>query len=100
MSGGERDIWRLVLTGEYDGAADLRALRAALEPLCCALEIKDRTRPKLSLWSALDETTLKGVFLRRMKERYDTAQGEEREKILLAARYALAALENREEVRL
>lgn len=100
ISGGERDIWRLVLTGERDGAADLRALRSALEPLCCALEIKDRTRPKLSLWSALDENTLKGVFLRRMKERYDAAQGEEREKILLAARYALAALENREEVRL
>jgi DNA repair exonuclease SbcCD nuclease subunit len=100
ISGGERDIWRLVLTGEHDGAVDVRALAEALEPSCCAVQIKDRTRPKTSLWSALDENTLKGVFLRRMKEIYDSAEGEAREKALLAARFGLAALENREEVRL
>ncbi len=100
LSGGERDIWRLVLTGEYDGAVDLPALKTALESACQALELRDRTRPRTSLWSALDENTLKGVFLRRMKEICDAAEGEEREKALLAARYGLAALENREEVRL
>ena len=52
-------------------------------------------RSRRDIWADIDSDTLKGLFLRRMREKYDTAESPE--DVLLAVRYGLNALENREE---
>jgi len=93
-----RDIYRVILRGERAEDPDTAALEAELSGLCCRLEIRDETRPKIELWAAVGENTLKGSFLRRMKALYDAAQtDDERRRVTKAVSYGLAALENREE---
>lgn len=92
-----RDIFRVILRGEREEAPDCAALETALTGLCCRLEIRDETRPKVELWAAAGENTLKGGFLRKMKAMYDAAADEaERGRISRAVSFGLAALENRE----
>ena len=92
-----RDIYRVILRGERSETPDIAAIEQALEGLCCRLEVRDETRPKIELWAAAGENTLKGGFLRRMKALYDAAQSDaERSRITKAVSYGLAALENRE----
>ena len=51
------------------------------------------------MWDCAGEDTLRGLFLRRLKARFDAAQTEEeRVKLEQAARWGLAALDNAEEV--
>ncbi len=93
----ENNIFRLILRGEVDTSPDLAALERALSPLCFGLQLRDRTEPLRDLWAMAEEDTLKGLFLRRMRAKLEAAEEEEREKLILAARFGLAALENREE---
>ena len=61
--------------------------------------IKDETRLARSVWDAAGEDTLRGLFLSKLKSRYDKSSDEgERIRLEQAARWGLAALENREEV--
>ena len=90
-----RDIYRIVLTGESQGI-DTDALQAALRERFFALELIDRTVPPLALWEAAGEDSLKGQFLARLKERYEQAPEEQRQTVLLAARYGLSIFEERE----
>ena len=93
-----RDIYRVILRGERDEAPDVQALEAALSGLCWRLEVRDETRPRVELWAAAGENTLKGSFLRRMKALYDGAEDDAaRSRVVRAVGYGLAALENREE---
>lgn len=91
------DIYKIILAGEYSGEIDMERLQALIKDRFYHAVIRDKTRPRRDIWAMSDEDTLKGLFLRRLKERYDGAEGQEREKIVLAVRYGLAALENREE---
>lgn len=95
---GSEDICRIIFTGETDEAGiDLPALESAYRDRFYSLELRDRTRPAQSLWKRAGEDTLRGLFLREMKRRYDAAPGEEaREQITLAVRFGLAALEGRD----
>lgn len=93
-----RDTYRIILKGESDAAPDINRLRRNLSGLFFELQIRDETRARRSLWDGAGEGTLRGLFLQRLKTRYD-ASGDEAERIKLeqAARWGLAALENREE---
>ncbi len=96
---GGRDIYRLILRGSWDSKPDTRALYTQLEDRFYQLEILDRTQPRANIWEQAGEDSLKGLFLSRLKERYDSAPDErEREIVTLAVRYGLAALDNRDEV--
>ena len=54
--------------------------------------------PKRDLWAECGENTLRGLTLKTLKLRYDSAKtAEERQLAVLAAKYALAALEGREQ---
>ena len=90
-----RDIWRIVLTGEC-GAPDLAGIREALRDRFYALELIDRTLPPLDLWSAVGEDSLKGGFLRRLREVYDNGDAERKRTAAAAARLGLALMEGRE----
>lgn len=94
----ERDIYRITLCGERDNAVDLAALRAGLEGRFFALQLRDETRPRREIWDGVDENSLTGLFLRRMRSRLETAEDEgERQRLLTALRCGLAALEGGEE---
>lgn len=94
----DRDIYRILLTGECGAAPDRSALYAALESRFFALELQDKTVPRRDIWAGIGENNLHGVFLRRMREKLDQAADDrEQEEIILAVRAGLAALEGREE---
>ena len=93
----ERDFCRLTLTGEAEApGVDLPALEKALKGRCRSLELRDQTRTAEDVWSRAGEDSLRGMFLQALKERYDAAGEEEKEDILWAVKFGLAALEGRE----
>ena len=93
------DVYRITLTGETETAPDLRKLYANLSELFFELQLRDETRLRHNVWDCSGEDTLRGLFLRRLKLRFDAAKTEEeRVKLEQAARWGLAALDNAEEV--
>lgn len=97
--GFPRDICRLVLTGGYDGELRPERIAELISDRFFHVTVRDETHPRRDIWAGLEEETLRGIFLRLMRQRYDEAGPEEREQILQAARYGLAAMDNREEWR-
>lgn len=92
-------IFRLILTGECDRAPSLPNLRRALEGKVFALDLRDETRIRADLWAHAAEDTLRGLFLRSLKQQLDAAgDSETRARIEQAARWGLAALSRDEEV--
>ena len=93
------DVYRIVLRGEAAQTPQPDAVRAALEDKFFALQVRDETVLRRDVWQSADEDNLRGQFLRRLRDAYDAAKSDaEREKISRAARWGLAALDNREEV--
>ena len=89
------DIYRVVFTGESE-PVDVRALYTALSPRFFGLTLRDETTPRRDLWAGCEDDTLRGLFLRELKARYDAAQSEQaRQTVALAARYGVYALEER-----
>ena len=75
------------------------ALRAALEGRVFAMQLRDETRARRELWARAGEGTLRGQFLAQLKQKYDAADSDrDRETIVMAARWGLAALAHDEEV--
>ncbi len=93
-----QDCLRIVLTGERRQLPDLAALERLGAGRCFTLVLRDRTRPARDLWERAGEDNLTGLFLRELRAQWESAQdGAEREKLLQAARFGLAALENGED---
>lgn len=93
------DIYRIILTGETEQPPDINRLSSGLSELFFELQLRDETRLRRSVWDSAGEDSLRGVFLSRLKARYDAAKDEaEKMSIEQAARWGLAALDNREEV--
>lgn len=93
--GAARDCIRVILTGEAE-TIDLPALEEALRGSCYSLSLRDATEPKQELWSACGSDTLRGQFLRNLKEQYDRSGEAERRKIVLAAQLVTALMDGRE----
>ncbi len=94
-----KDVYRIILTGETEQSPDLRQLDSALSELFFQLQLRDETRLRRSVWERSGDDTLRGLFLEKLKKKYDAAKTEEqRLTIEQAARWGLAALDNREEV--
>ena len=89
------DCWRIILTGESDPIR-LADLQENLAPRFFSLSLRDKTRPRQTIWEEAGSDTLKGILLRNLKDRCDDATEEERRILELAAQYAKAALEGRE----
>ena len=74
------------------------SLLGLLQPLFYSVSLRDKTRPGQSLWDGAGENSLRGLFLEKMKQEYDSAASEEEKQMLLqAVQYGLAALDGREE---
>ena len=97
--GESPDLIRFLLTGESRSAPDLAALAAQAAPHFFHVELQDRTTLPQDLWARADEDSLTGLFLREVLARLDSADDGEWDKLLLCARFGLAALEGGEDVR-
>lgn len=94
-----RDIYRIILRGETDTPPDLGRLHENLSEFFFELQLRDETRLRQSVWERAGDDSLRGLFLLKLRERYDAAKsGSERTHIEQAARWGLAAIDNREEV--
>ena len=92
-----RDIYRIILTGEYPGSLDLQGLKATLSDRFFHVNVLDQTKLPRDIWEGIGDDTLRGIFLRKLKERYDSSDDTTRGTVLTAVRYGLAALLNAEE---
>ena len=93
----QRDMYRLLLTGETDGAVDTAALRDELAHDFYELEVRDRTTVRRDIWDGCGEDSLRGLFLQKLRQQYDAAEDEtRRQTIRQAARFGLSAIENRD----
>ena len=94
-----RDVYRVVLTGETETVPDLRRLYQNLCEMFFELQLRDGTRLRRDLWECAGEDSLRGIFLKKLRARYDAAENEsEKQLVEQAARWGLAALNNGEEV--
>ncbi len=93
-----RDSYRIIFTGETDECGlDLRSLEERFKPDFFSLELRDETRIGEDVWARAQEDSLRGLFLRELRGKYDAAPSDEdRAKIQLAARFGLAALDGRD----
>lgn len=98
-TGHGEDIVRIILRGESDAAPDLAALQQEWEKSFFALQLRDRSTLRRELWEGSSRDSLRGLFLRKMREKYDAAPTEaEKQKITGALRWGLAALDGGEAV--
>ncbi len=97
--GTERDTYRIILTGELDEVPDLAGLRRVLAGRFFSLQLRDGTSLRRNIWERAKEDSLRGAFLRRLREMYEAAESEsEKKKITAAARWGLAAIDGDEEI--
>jgi DNA repair exonuclease SbcCD nuclease subunit len=94
----EKDLYRILLTGETgERGAESKALETALAGRFYALEVQDRTRMAADIWARAGEDSLRGLFLRELRAKWDAAADEaERETITQAVRFGLSALDHRD----
>lgn len=91
-----QDICRVLLTGSRREDFSLSTLTSELSGLCAALELTDETYPEEDVWARCGEDSLRGLFLQNLRARYDGADEGEKRQLLQAARFGLAALDNRD----
>lgn len=93
-----RDLYRVIFTGETDErGVDLKALEERFAPDFFHLELRDQTRIGQDIWARCTEDSLRGLFLRDLREKFDAAVDEtEKRKIERAVRFGLAALDGRD----
>ncbi|NLA87229.1 MAG: DNA repair exonuclease, partial [Clostridiales bacterium] len=93
----ERDICKIMLSGTVRGHVDVRHIKDSLSGRFFHLTVQDMTQPPRDIWAQSGDDTLRGIFLRSLKEKYDAAGEDEKRLIVDAVQYGLAALDNREE---
>ena len=94
----ENDIYRIVLTGRTPSRPDTAMLSDALSSRFFHLSVLDETVPTRDIWDGAGEDSLRGLFLERLRLKYEAARDAgERDEILRAVRFGLAALDNMEE---
>ena len=75
---------------------DPAALQEALADRFYALEIRDCTRMAEDVWRRAEEDSLRGLFLRELREKLTGADEAQQRRITQATRFGLAALDHRD----
>ncbi|NLU23771.1 MAG: DNA repair exonuclease [Clostridiales bacterium] len=91
-----QDIYRIVLTGEAEESLSCSAVQKELAENFYMLEVRDRTRVKEDIWARAEEDSLRGLFLKDLRARYEKAPEDQRAQIEMAVRFGLAAMDNRD----
>ncbi len=87
------EVCRIVLTGEAENV-NCEEIENKFKDRFYKLSVIDRTHVPYDIWAALNEDSVKGMFLRKLKQ-----SGAEEEVINQAAEYGISAIENREGAR-
>ena len=91
------DLCRVIFTGETDErGVDIKSMQERFAPDCFHLELRDGTRIREDIWARAQEDSLRGLFLRELRGKYDAAAEDERPAIEKAVRFGLAALDRRD----
>ena len=92
-----RDLCRVIFTGETDErGVGIKSIVEQFAPEFFHLEVRDETRIRQDVWARAQEDSLRGLFLRELRGRYDAADERGRARIEKAARFGLAALDGRD----
>ena len=91
-----QDFYRITLTG-YSQPVDTAAITAAF-PHIPNLEVRDRTRAELDLWSGIDEDTLEGTYFKILHDGLQSDSPVLQRRIKLAARISRQILDGQEVV--
>lgn len=92
------DLYRVLLTGETgEGGAGAKAIQEAMSDRFFALEVRDHTRMAEDIWVRAGEDSLRWLFLAELRRRLEAAPTDlERERVTMAARFGLAAMDHRD----
>lgn len=93
------DLVRFLLQGACAIPPNPEKLAQQLSALHFYVEVRDETTLPENLWARQQEDSLTGLFLRELKGRLAGADETRRQRLILAARFGLAALEGREDIR-
>ena len=87
---------RLTLTGEAE-LSDVESIKNNLAEKYAEFILIDKTASPRDIWQGIEEDTLRGAFLRKIKTEIDLSTDDiEKKKLLLAAKYGIDAIENRD----
>lgn len=92
------DLVRLTLTGQAEAVPSLSSIAQQAAPHFFYVEVTDATTLPKTLWQRAGEDSLTGLFLRTMYEKLRAAPPEEQNRLILATRFGLAALEGEEDI--
>ena len=96
-SGSPSDLYRVIFSGETQEAGiDTQRILETFAPDFYHLELRDKTRLHEDVWARAGEDSLRGIFLRDMRAKYDAADEREKETVIRAVRFGLAALDGRD----
>ncbi|MBO4916235.1 MAG: DNA repair exonuclease [Oscillospiraceae bacterium] len=91
------DLCRIAFVGESDEyGVDIKTLTEEFSRRFYSLTLNDETHIRRDVWDKAQEDSLRGLFLRELRKRYDAAGDGERTEIERAARFGLAALDKRD----
>lgn len=90
------DYYRVTLTGPCE-EPDLNAIGAAFAHLP-NLTLRDRTTRPLDVWGNAGEDSFEGVYFGMLRQAHDTADGEQKQALLLAAELSRQILNGQEVV--
>ena len=92
------DLCRVILTGGTDErGVDVEQLQRRFAADCFALELRDETHIRQDVWARAQEDSLRGAFLRELRQQYDAADEAGRAQVERAVRFGLAALDGRDQ---
>ena len=94
-----RDVFRIVLKGETEKSIPVNEIYKQISELFFELSLEDKTVLRKDIWEKGGDNTLRGTFISKMKDRFDKAENDkDKEKIEMAVRWGLAAIDNCEEI--
>ena len=91
---GAENLCKLVLTGDASFLIEPDKIEEAFHGRFFYLSVRDETRVPENIWERLEEDTLIGAFLRKIKHSYDEAKEEQKQLKELTVRIGLKALQN------
>jgi len=91
------DLCRVCFVGETDErGVDIKSIEERFASEFFYLELRDETRIRQDIWARAQEDSLRGLFLRELRGKYDAADENGRLRIERAVRFGLAALDRRD----
>ncbi|MBQ9646928.1 MAG: metallophosphoesterase [Oscillospiraceae bacterium] len=91
------DLCRVIFTGATDEhGIDIKSIEERFAPDFFHLELRDETHIREDVWARAQEDSLRGLFLRELRTKYDASDEDGRARVERAARFGLAALDRRD----